>query len=143
MSIQLGPRAQAEWEDECRQVAAYYRALEEKMSIQRWAAKPDSNRAEIVAALRKAGCVVYDIRRPVDLLVGYRHQSIDRQAGVIYATTPATMLMEIKRPAGKRGGTSHSKHTEAQLAFLKSWNGGPVATVDSPEAALRAIGVMK
>ena len=136
MSIQLSPRAQAEWEEECRQVAAYYRALEEKMSIQRWAAKPDSNRAEIVAALRKAGCVVYDIRRPVDLLVGY-------QSNWMGGYAPVTMLVEIKREPGKRGGTSHAKHTEAQLAFLKSWNGGPVATVDSPVAALRAIGVMK
>ena len=135
MSIQLSPRAQAERE-ECRQVAAYYRALEEKMSIQRWAARSDSNRKAIVDALRAAGCTVYDIRRPVDLLVGY-------QSNWMGGYAPVTMLMEIKRPDGPKGGTWFKKHTEAQLAFLKSWNGGPVATVDSPEAALRAIGVMK
>jgi hypothetical protein len=98
------------------------------MTINRWAARSDSNRHAIVDALRAAGAVVYDLRRPVDLLVAFRGQ---------------TILVEIKRPAGPRGGTAGRKHTKAQSEFLATWVGGPVATVESPEAALRAIGVLK
>lgn len=99
-----------------------------RMSINRYAARADSNKAEIVRALRDAGCSVYDLRKPLDLLVGL--------AG-------STLLMEIKRPPGPRGGISDRKHTPAQLAFLQGWNGGPVATVDSAQAAVRAVGMLK
>ena len=98
------------------------------MTINRFAARADSNGAAIVEALRSAGASVYYVRRPVDLIVGIRNQ---------------TMLIEIKRPPGPKGGTSGRKHTKAQSEFMMSWKGGPVATVDSPEAALRAIGVLK
>lgn len=98
------------------------------MSINRWAARTDANRDQIVIALRAAGASVYDLRRPVDLLVGYH--------GI-------TLPMEIKRPAGPKGGTAGRKHTKAQLEFLATWKGGPVATVDGPEAALRAIGAIR
>jgi hypothetical protein len=98
------------------------------MTINRFAARSDSNRQAIVDALRTAGAVVYDLRRPVDLLVAFRGN---------------TILVEIKRPAGPRGGTAGRKHTKAQSEFMATWVGGPVATVDSPEAALRAIGVLK
>ena len=33
---------------------------------------PDANQSEIVEALEKIGCVVYDIDKPVDLLVQFR-----------------------------------------------------------------------
>lgn len=98
------------------------------MSLNRYAARADANRDQIVIALRAAGASVYDLRRPVDLLVGFRGQ---------------TLPMEIKRPPGPKGGTKGRKHTKAQASFLASWNGGPVATVDGPEAALRAIGALK
>ena len=98
------------------------------MSINRWDARADGNRQAIVEALRAAGAVVYDLRRPVDLLVAFRGQ---------------TILIEIKRPPGPKGGTAGRKHTKAQSDFLATWVGGPVATVDSPSAALRAIGVLK
>ncbi len=98
------------------------------MSINRYAARADANRDQIVIALRAAGATVYDLRKPVDLLVGFRG---------------TTIPMEIKRPAGPKGGTSGRKHTKAQASFLSTWTGGPVATVDGPEAALRAIGAIR
>lgn len=97
------------------------------MSIHRWNARSDANRDQIVIALRAAGASVYDLRRPVDLLVGFRGQ---------------TLPMEIKRPPGPKGGLAGRKHTKAQASFLATWCGGPVATVDGPEAALRAIGAI-
>lgn len=48
--------------------------------------KPDQNQATIVRELRDRGALVYEIGRPVDLLVGYRGQfctvEIKRAAGV-------------------------------------------------------------
>lgn len=96
------------------------------MSIKRWAARSDANRGEIVAALKAFGCSVYDLRQPVDLLVG---------------TAGKTMLMEVKRPKAK--GQTAGKATGAQEAFMATWNGGAVCTVDSVEAALRAVAVMR
>lgn len=90
----------------------------------RTAARADANKREIVQALRAIGCSVYDLKLPLDLLVGYSGQ---------------TLLMELKRPPGPKGGTKDRKHTPAQTLFLEGWAGGPVATVDSPEAALRAV----
>ena len=105
------------------------------MSIQRWAAKPDGNQAAIVAALRKAGCLVYPIRRPVDLMVGV--------PGDFRDDGPEWLPMEIKLPPGPQGGVSHAEHTPAQKVFIMECDklGLRVCTVDSPEAALRAIGV--
>jgi hypothetical protein len=99
-----------------------------RVTINRFAARADSNRAAIVAALRSAGATVYDLRRPVDLLVGFRGQ---------------TILVEIKRPAGPKGGTSKRGFTPAQSAFLATWNGGAIARVDSVDAALRSLGILK
>lgn len=96
------------------------------MTIQRWSARADGTRHEIVQALKAAGCIVFDLRRPVDLLIGFQGR---------------TLLLELKRPPGPRGGTSGRKHTKAQESFLSTWNGGPVATVHDVEGALRAIGV--
>lgn len=89
------------------------------------AARIDGNSRQIVNALRKAGATVYHIKLPVDILVGFK--------GV-------TMLMEIKNPGtpyGKRGPNGNQK------GFMDTWGGGAVALVDSPEAALQAIGVIK
>jgi hypothetical protein len=93
----------------------------------RRAARTDANKLDIVSALRSIGCTVYDLKMPVDLLVG--------RAG-------CTLLLEIKRPPGPKGGMKDRDHTPAQKSFLASWNGGPVATVDSVDSALRAAGVL-
>jgi hypothetical protein len=74
-----------------------------------------------VVALRAAGAYVWIIGLPVDLLVGYKSQ---------------TFLVEIKR-------TAKSRFTPLQRDFFENWGGGILARVDSPDAALRMIGVLK
>jgi len=86
----------------------------------RYAARVDENQAAIVQALRDAGAYVWIIGLPVDLLVGYK----DR-----------TLLMEVKT-------TSKKRLTGLQATFFEKWTGGTLCRVDSPEAALRMIGVI-
>jgi len=86
----------------------------------RYAARKDENEAAIVQALRDAGAYVWIIGLPVDLLVGYK----DR-----------TLLMEVKT-------TSKKRLTGLQADFFEKWMGGTLCRVDSPEAALRMIGVI-
>ena len=88
------------------------------MSLNRHAKCRDSNEATIILALRKHGATVYQLDRPVDLLVGY-----DRQ----------TWLIEVKQPGGKL--------TEGQNDFFDQWNGGVASVVRSVEEALGLIGV--
>ena len=47
---------------------------------------PDANQADIIEALEKIGCIVYDIDKPVDLLVQFRSLWI---------------LLEVKTKKGK------------------------------------------
>jgi hypothetical protein len=86
----------------------------------RHAARVDANQAAIVQALRDAGAYVWILGLPVDLLVGYK----DR-----------TLLMEVKT-------TSKKRLTGLQATFFEKWTGGTLCRVDSPEAALRMIGVI-
>jgi len=83
----------------------------------RHAARVDANQEAIVAALRNAGAFVWIIGLPVDLLVGYQHQ---------------TYLVEIKT-------TSKKRLTKLQADFFNNWSGSTLAKIDSPEAALRMI----
>lgn len=95
------------------------------MSLNRYAARNDANHTEIVCALEAAGCMVWVIRTPVDLLVGVAGR---------------TGLVEIKhgaKPASRR------KYTPMQAGFLTTWNGGPVFTVLDVAGALRAAAVLK
>ena len=83
----------------------------------RRAARTDANKDQIVAVLLAGGCSVYDLRQPVDLLVGANNR---------------TVLVELKdgaKPPSKR------KYTKAQQAFMATWKGGPVATVTDIEGA--------
>lgn len=87
----------------------------------RYAARTDANKDQIVSVLRAAGAYVYDLKLPVDLLVG--HNGI-------------TVLVEIKdgnKPLSAR------KLTKLQQDFFDNWTGGPTAIVDNPEAALRLL----
>ena len=93
----------------------------------RHAARTDANKSTIVEALRQAGCIVYDLRLPVDLLVG-----IPGSPGV-------TLPMELKN--GKMP-PSHRTHTEVQSRFIASWP-APVATVTDVESALRAVAAVR
>jgi hypothetical protein len=87
----------------------------------RYAARVDANQAQIVSALRAAGAYVWIIGLPVDLLVGYKNH---------------TFLVEIKDGSKKR-------LTKLQADFFENWSGSTLARIDSPEAALRMIGVVK
>lgn len=86
----------------------------------RYAARVDANQDQIVSALRAAGAYVWIIGLPVDLLVGYKNH---------------TFLVEVKT-------TSKKRLTKLQADFFKKWTGGTVCRIDSPEAALRMIGVL-
>jgi len=87
----------------------------------RRAARVDANQEQIVSALRGAGAYVWIIGLPVDLLVGYKNH---------------TFLVEIKTDSKKR-------LTKLQADFFENWSGSTLARIDSPEAALRMIGVIK
>jgi hypothetical protein len=87
----------------------------------RRAARVDANQEAIVSALRAAGAYVWIIGLPVDLLVGFGNH---------------TYLIEIK--AGPK-----KKLTLLQEDFFNNWFGGTLCRVDGPEAALRAIGVLR
>lgn len=79
----------------------------------RRAARVDANQEAIVSALRAAGCKVWCIGLPVDLLAGKNGH---------------TVLVEVK--------TAKGKYTPLQEAFMSTWNGGPVATVRDVAGAL-------
>lgn len=87
----------------------------------RRAARVDANQEQIVSALRAAGAYVWIISLPIDLLVGYKSH---------------TFLVEIKTDSKKR-------LTGLQADFFENWSGSTLARIDSPEAALRMIGVIK
>jgi hypothetical protein len=97
------------------------------MSINRYAARVDSNQAEIVEALRAAGASVWIIGLPVDLCVGFAKK---------------TALVEVKRTVGKKNPRA-ADYTALQRDFLDSWRGGPVATVTDVEGAMRVLRVME
>jgi hypothetical protein len=87
----------------------------------RYAARVDANQKQIISALEAAGAYVWVIGLPVDLLCGFRGH---------------TWLIEIKRD-------SKARLTPLQRDFFENWSGSTLARVDSPEAALRMIGVLK
>ena len=93
------------------------------------ACKIDDNQVAVVAALRKAGATVQSLagvgKGVPDLLVGIRGR---------------TALFEVKDGAKV---PSARRLTEDQLKWHAAWQGGTLAVVDSPEAALRALGVMR
>ena len=94
----------------------------------RRAAKRDDNEAAIVIALERAGATVARLSGPdlPDLLVGYRGTNT---------------LMEVKRAAGKKGGTSGRELLPGQAAWHATWRGAPPVVVRGPIEALRAIGL--
>jgi Holliday junction resolvase len=93
------------------------------------AARIDANHEQVVSALRAAGASVQSLagvgKGVPDLLVGYQGQ---------------TLLLEIK---DGRKLPSARLLTKDQLRWHGSWKGGALAVVDSPDAALRMIGVIK
>lgn len=96
------------------------------MSIYRRAAKVDANQRAVIAALEAAGCVVYVIRQPVDLLVGIRGQWIPCE------------VKDGRKPASGR------KLKPSQEAFMDACcrAGLPVLVLTGPEQAVEALEAM-
>ena len=76
---------------------------------------PDANQAEIITALEKVGCTVYDIDKPVDLLVEFRGLWI---------------LIEVK--------TTKGKLEDSQKRFFKKVK-APAFIVRNVEEAVSAV----
>lgn len=87
------------------------------------AKRVDANQAEIVAALRAAGCSVF-----------CTHETAHGFPDLVVARDRRTILLEVKSPGGKM--------TPGQLAFFDDWR-GEVYVVRSVDDALRAIGVLE
>lgn len=81
--------------------------------------RPDDNSADIVDALRDAGVLVYPLGRPADLLC----RAADRN-----------YLLDVD------GITRNRKRDDKQLEGFRLWG---VVLVSTPEAALKAVGVLK
>ena len=92
--------------------------------MKRFAKKTDDNQPEIVDALRKAGCVVFVIGRPFDLLV---------------ARDKHLCLMEVKNPEGRNKLSESQRDDIAELWF----KGVRVHIVRSAEEAIAAVTEME
>lgn len=84
------------------------------MTLRAHGNKRDKSEAAIVETLRKAGCSVYRLDKPCDLIILYR--------GAVH-------LVEVK--SGRRG-----KLTEAQDAFRAIW---PLYIIRDVDGALEAL----
>ena len=80
--------------------------------------RKDLNQDDIVKALRRIGCTVYVIGRPLDLLVGYRGKNF---------------VIDCKKP-----GFTDKDLTPFQRKFREEWR-GQRSFVDTPEAAIRVV----
>lgn len=89
----------------------------------RRAARIDETQPEIVAAFRSMGAVVYFIKEPLDLLVGWRG---------------FTLVVECKKIVGSKV-KRQTGYKPSQLKFFETWKGGPVATVCDAEGAIRLL----
>ncbi len=90
------------------------------MTMPKYGAATDANQQEIVDALRKIGCTVLVIGRPLDLLVGLRKRNF---------------LFEVKRA---NVSPSQKKKTKAQREFFKTWE-GQARIVETAEEAIRVV----
>jgi len=94
----------------------------------RIAASVDANQAEIVAALRKAGCVVHLLhavgKGTPDLLCGYKGK---------------TYLIEVKNPDVPR---MDQQLTPAEITWHETWRGGDLAIIKTVEEALAFVGAL-
>ena len=86
------------------------------MVMPKYAASVDENQSEIVNALRRIGCQVLAIGKPVDLLVGFRSLNF---------------LLEIKQVGQK-------VRTKQQSDFIKYWP-GQVRVVHTAEEAIELV----
>lgn len=91
------------------------------MSLSRYAKKRDSSEPEIVKALRAAGCRVWQLDRPFDLLVGFRGR-----------------LTVLECKTGKRVRKDQQHQTDELLESQAM--GLPVYRVTTPDEALKTLG---
>jgi hypothetical protein len=91
------------------------------MSINRRAARRDSNERQIVEALEGMGAIVERLSKPLDLLVNVQ--------GVI-------ALADVKAPRTGR-------LTADQVAFLKKWDGAPIYLLRTVEDAERMVNELR
>lgn len=95
--------------------------------------RPDSNQVDIATAFRGLGASVVDVH-----LVG------GGVPDLIVGIDSVTLLVEVKRPPGPRGGMDKRNLTHGQIDFRKDWRGAPPHTVRTLEdvgvlvAAVRA-----
>lgn len=104
--------------------------------------RPDANQGDVIAALRQAGCTVWDLHEVgltfPDILVGVPWANTTLQhrlpgGTVRYDSMPGgNLLIEIK--------TEHGKLREGQSAFFAAWP-GPKAVVRNIEQAFEACGI--
>ena len=80
----------------------------------------DANEGELVDALRKAGVRVFYLDQPVDLLVAHKGEF---------------KFLEVKKD-------SKEDFTDAQATFFEDTQGYPRYRVETPEDALRALGLI-
>lgn len=96
------------------------------MSFKRHSEKPDAPTQKIVDEMRALGFVVEHIGRPVDLAISHP------------SWLPNTWrLVEVKRPANKRGSPRLDKRQKAQAAFVAA-HGIPYVT--STKQLIEALG---
>lgn len=101
------------------------------MSLHRRNPRHDGNHAEIVGVLRAHGASVVALNAAgvPDLLIGF----------VRADGTRVNVWVEIKRPAGPRGGTSGRNLTPRQREFRASWRGDLPWVVRTPHEALAVL----
>ncbi len=92
------------------------------VSLWRKNARVDANHAEIVGVLRAHGCSVQVVSAPgaPDLVVGLMGTN---------------HLVEVKRPAGAKGGVSGRELNPRQRAWHASWRGDKPWVLRSPSDA--------
>lgn len=105
------------WPAHGRELSEEEQPLSSGGGSMRRAAKTDSNQRQIVAALRQIGADVYDIKKPVDLAVGFRGR---------------TVLLEIKNVDGR------NRLTKAQEEFFHTYRGEAYIVQDVSQA-LKAV----
>ena len=90
------------------------------MTLNRHAKRRDANEPEIRQALTKAGIKFWQLDTPLDLLIAHRGEF---------------KFLEVKKD-------SKEPFTPAQEAFFEDTIGYPRYRVETPEDALRALGLM-
>lgn len=86
-----------------------------------WANKIDATQHAIVHELRARGATVYSIGKPIDLVIGWRGQ---------------TILAEVKAP--KPNGEP-KPFKASQVSFFESWRGGLAVVLTCTEDAARLL----